>query len=63
MKNEKNYMGFHILKIQQILKRYGGTKALAKSSYFWVVCACERETKIDILKKKFTQGWAITTPI
>ena len=35
MKNEKNYMGFLIIKIQQILKRFGGTKTLAKTSYFW----------------------------
>ena len=33
----KNYAGFLILKIQQILKRFGGTKTLAKTSYFWGV--------------------------
>ena len=37
MKNEKNYMGFLIIKIWQILKRFGGTKTLAKTSYFWGV--------------------------
>ena len=37
MKNEKNYIGFLIIKIQQILKRFGGTKTLAKTSYFWGV--------------------------
>ena len=37
MKNGKNYMGFFIIKIQQILKYFGGTKTLAKTSYFWGV--------------------------
>ena len=37
MKNEKNYMGFLIIKIEQILKRFGGTKTLGKASYFWGV--------------------------
>ena len=39
MKNEKNYIGFFITKTQQILKRFGGTKTLAKTSYFWGVRA------------------------
>ena len=39
MKNEKNYAGYFIIKIQQILKRFGRTKTLAKTSYFWGVDA------------------------
>ena len=45
MKNEKNYMGFLIIKILQILKRFGGTKNLTKTSYFWGVCV---EQKLPI---------------
>ena len=40
MKNEKNNAGFLIIKIQQILKRFGGTKTLAKTSHFWGVWLC-----------------------
>ena len=40
-KKRKNYMGFLIIKIQQILKRFGGTKALAKTFYFWEVARGE----------------------
>ena len=37
MKNEKNYMGFLIHKIYQILKRFAGTFRWAQTSYFWRV--------------------------
>ena len=40
MKNEKNYAGFLIIKIYQILKSSGGTKTLAKAFYFWGVPCC-----------------------
>ena len=35
MKNEKNYMGFHIPKVWQILKRFAGVFRWAQTSYFW----------------------------
>ena len=41
MKNGKNYMSFLIIKIWQILKGFGGTKTLAKTSYFWGVISTE----------------------
>ena len=34
MKNEKNYMGFHIPKVWQILKRSAGAFHQAQTSYF-----------------------------
>ena len=37
MKNEKNYMGFLIHKLQQILKRFAGTFCWAQNSYLWRV--------------------------
>ena len=37
MKNEKNYMGFLIHKIKQILKRFAGTFCWAQTSYLWRV--------------------------
>ena len=37
MKNEKNYMGFHIPKVWQILKRFAGAFHQAQTSYFWRV--------------------------
>ena len=37
MKNEKNYAGFHIPKIWQILKRFSRALSWAQTSYFWRV--------------------------
>ena len=37
MKNEKNYVGFLITKIWQILKRFAGTFHWVQTSYFWRV--------------------------
>ena len=37
MKNEKNYMGFLIAKIWQILKRFSRALSWAQTSYFWKV--------------------------
>ena len=58
MKNEKNYAGFLNLKIQQILKRFGGTKTLAKTSYFWGVytqgpCTFTTKKKYEKFSNKF----------
>ena len=39
MKNEKNYMGFHIPKVWQILKHFVGAFHWAQTSYFWRVCS------------------------
>ena len=38
MKNEKNYVGFLITKIWQILKRFSRALSWAQTSYFWRVC-------------------------
>ena len=35
MKNEKNYMGFRIPKVWQILKHFTGAFHRAQTSYFW----------------------------
>ena len=40
MKKEKNYMGFHIPKVWQILKRFAGAFHWAQTSYFWSVRTC-----------------------
>ena len=37
MKNEKNYVGFLIHKIWQILKRFARALSWAQTSYFWRV--------------------------
>ena len=39
MKNEKNYVGFRIPKVWQILKRFVGASRWAQTSYFWRVNA------------------------
>ena len=52
MKNEKNYTGFLIRKIQQILQRFHGTKTLSKTSYFLgVTSVVANSAKIDGGKK------------
>ena len=37
MKNEKNYMGFLIHKVRQILKRFSRALGWAQTSYLWAV--------------------------
>ena len=48
MKNEKNYMGFLISKVWQILKHFGGAFRWAQTSYFWRVW-CGIEPKVRSL--------------
>ena len=40
MKSEKNYLGFLIHKLYQILKSFAGTFWWAQTSYFWRVYTC-----------------------
>ena len=61
MKNEKYYAGFLIIKIWQILKRFGGTKTLAKTSYFWRVkyyqnIICFNSKRLNYFYLKITTG-------
>ena len=47
MKNEKNYVGFCIPKIWQILKPFAGTFDQALTSYFWRVCRNRSQEVIE----------------
>ena len=52
MKNEKNYMGFLIPKVWQILKPFAGAFHQAQTSYFWRV-TCHffpNQTRSNILR-------------
>ena len=47
MKNEKNYMGFLIHNIWQILKRFSGALIWVQTSYFWRVYTEILTWKVD----------------
>ena len=53
MKNEKIYAGFLIMKIQQILKCFGGAKTLAKISNLWGVKKKQEASEGDLI----TAAW------
>ena len=60
MKNKIKYVGFLIIKVQQILKRFDWIKTLAKNSYFWGVNLSLKNMQLALhfeqFQKKYLQN-------
>ena len=53
MKNEKNYIGFRIPKVWQILKNFEAAFSGAQTSYFRRVIYEKKKENVDLMDDRF----------